>query len=55
LATAISELQLKYHYRGEIKSLGIPDHFIEHGKPEELKALCGYDSQAILSCIQSFY
>lgn len=54
LASAISELQSKYQYKGQIKSLGIPDQFVEHGKPEELKALCGYDSKAILSCIQSF-
>lgn len=54
LASAISELKLKFNYKGCIKSLGIPDQFIEHGKPEELKALCGYDSQAILSCLQSF-
>lgn len=55
LASAISELKLKYDYKGKIKCLGIPDQFIEHGKPEELKALCGYDSKGILSCIQSFY
>lgn len=54
LATAISEMQSKHQYKGQIRSLGIPDQFIEHGKPEELKALCGYDSKAILSCIQSF-
>lgn len=55
LASAISELQTKYNYIGRIKNLGIPDQFIEHGKPEELKAICGYDSEGILGCIKSFY
>lgn len=55
LASAISELKNKWHYKGEIKNLGIADVFIEHGKPEELKAICGYDSKGIIACIQSFY
>ena len=34
-------------YRGRIERLGIPDCWIEQGKPEELYALCGYDEEAI--------
>ncbi len=34
-------------YRGRIERLGIPDRWIEQGKPEELYALCGYDEEAI--------
>ncbi|NPD44477.1 1-deoxy-D-xylulose-5-phosphate synthase [Lentimicrobium sp. L6] len=55
LASAISELKNKLQFKGEIKNLGIADEFIEHGKPEELKAICGYDSSGIIACIQSFY
>lgn len=55
LASAISELKNKMQYKGEIKNLGIADEFVEHGKPEELKAICGYDSAGIIACIQSFY
>ncbi len=55
LASTISELQSKYQYKGQIKNLGITDEFIEHGKPEELKAICGYDSKGIIASIQSFY
>lgn len=55
LASAISELKNKLQYKGEIKNLGIADEFVEHGKPEELKAICGYDSAGIIACIQSFY
>jgi len=54
LASEIDELAVKYHYKGEIKHLGIPDEFIEHGKPEELKRICGFDAEGILKIIRSF-
>ena len=31
----------------KIRSLGIPDQFVEHGPPELLHKLCGYDAEAI--------
>ena len=38
-------------YRGRIDRLGIPDRWIEHGRSEELHALCGYDADSILACL----
>jgi 1-deoxy-D-xylulose-5-phosphate synthase len=32
-----------------VKRLGIDDVFVEHGTIKELKALCGYDKEAILA------
>ena len=35
----------------EIVTLGIDDRFVEHGKPQELYADCGYDSNALQKAI----
>lgn len=32
----------------ELKRLGIPDEFIEHGPPETLHKICGYDTDSIV-------
>ncbi|MCK5775059.1 MAG: 1-deoxy-D-xylulose-5-phosphate synthase [Bacteroidales bacterium] len=47
LASAIAELAVKYNHKGRIVNLGIPDGFIEHGSPEELKKRCGFDTDSI--------
>ncbi len=33
--------------------LGVPDEFIEHGTPEELRAACGYDTTGIVAKVKS--
>ena len=40
---------------GNIKvvNLGIEDRFVEHGKPAELYAECGYDEEAVLNAINN--
>ena len=55
LASAIAELKVKHHFQGDIVSLGIPDTFIEHGSPEELKEICGYDTESIYHQIVKAY
>ena len=35
----------------EVRSLGIDDIFVEHGKPSELYAMCGYDADGIYKAI----
>lgn len=52
LASAIAELKSKNNYSARMLSLGIPDQFIEQGKPEELHQLCGFDVEGILKAIQ---
>ena len=47
LASAIAELGIKYSFGGRIINLGIPDGFIEHGSPDELKRHCGFDTDSI--------
>lgn len=38
-------------YTVPVQSLGIGDRWVEHGTPEELHALCGYDEEAILRAL----
>ncbi|QVY64296.1 1-deoxy-D-xylulose-5-phosphate synthase [Polaribacter sp. Q13] len=41
--TAILEFSSDNHYKNEIKNLGIPDHFIEHGSVLKLQSKLGLD------------
>ena len=34
-------------YKGNIKTLGLPDEFIPHGTPAEQKRYCGLDEDSI--------
>lgn len=54
LASAVAEFKAQHNYPAQIKSLGIPDEFIEHGKPEELKHICGFDVKGIMEALLSF-
>lgn len=53
LASAVAELKSKNNYKAQMQSLGIPDQFIEQGKPEELHKLCGFDVEGILKAIHA--
>ena len=39
--------------KARVKNLGIDDKFVEHGKPSELYAECGYDEGALLEAINN--
>ena len=54
LASAIAEFKTKHNYNAHIKSLGIPDQFIEQGKVEELRSICEIDTEGILKAIKNF-
>jgi len=45
--SAVAEFAAKNHYYTEIKSLGIPDQFIEHGTVEELQRYCKIDVKSL--------
>lgn len=40
-------------YEVKVRSLGIDDCFVEHGTPQELYALCGYDERGIAEAVKS--
>lgn len=50
--SAILEFMADNGYQAQIKRLGIPDEFIEHGTQQELYKECGYDSESIAATIQ---
>ena len=54
LASAVAEFKAQHNYTAQIKSLGIPDEFIEHGKPEELQRICRYDVKGIMETLIGF-
>lgn len=45
--SAVLEFAAKYHYKKEIKILGIPDAFIEHGSVNQLQHALGLDAKSI--------
>ncbi len=50
---AVSKVLMSDGYKGEVRSLGIDDKFIEHGTPDELYAICGYDKEGIKKTINN--
>lgn len=45
--SAIVEFAAHHNYNVEIRTLGLPDNFIEHGSPDELYKLCGLDYESL--------
>jgi 1-deoxy-D-xylulose-5-phosphate synthase len=51
LASAVMEFMADNGYKPIIKRIGVPDHFIEHGKIPELYRLCGMDAESIANSL----
>lgn len=51
LGTAVTEYMSANGYTPIIKSIGIPDKFVEHGTTQELYRLCGMDCESVLNTI----
>jgi 1-deoxy-D-xylulose-5-phosphate synthase len=45
--SAVIEFMSDNGYNSEVRRLGIPDYFVEHGTQEELYSECGYDAEGI--------
>ena len=50
--SAVTDFLIENKYTLEIKKLGIPDQFIEHGTPDELIEECGYDAKTIIATVK---
>lgn len=50
--SAILEFMADHNYHAQVKRLGVPDSFIQHGTQDELWRECNYDVQAIQEAIQ---
>ncbi|HZG01558.1 MAG TPA: 1-deoxy-D-xylulose-5-phosphate synthase, partial [Chitinophagales bacterium] len=51
--SAVLEFMSDNGYNAEVKRLGIPDKFVEHGTQKELYRECGYDAQAIVENVRA--
>jgi len=45
--SAVAEFMADNGYSAEIRRLGIPDYFVEHGTQDELYRECGYDAEGV--------
>ncbi|MFL5764525.1 MAG: 1-deoxy-D-xylulose-5-phosphate synthase [Bacteroidia bacterium] len=48
MGSAVLEFMADNNYSAQVKRLGIPDKFIEHGEQKELYIECGYDTDSIV-------
>ena len=53
LGTAVLEYMADHDLHPQVVRLGLPDHFVEHGTPDELYHLVGLDADAIKKAIIS--
>lgn len=53
LGTTVLDFMNRNRYSAEVEVLGIPDYFVEHGKPEELYRECGFDAEGIARTIEN--
>lgn len=49
--SAVLEYLTEQNYRGQVKILGVPDQFVEHGTPAELYHQIGLDKEGILKAL----
>ena len=52
MGSAVLEFMSDHGYAAQVKRLGIPDRFVEHGSQPELYAECHYDAPAIAEAAQ---
>lgn len=45
--SAVIEFMSDYGYNSDVRRLGIPDYFVEHGTQDELYRECGFDAEGI--------
>ena len=51
LGSAVLEYMADHNLHPDIIRLGLPDHFVEHGTPEELYQIVGLDVESIKKAI----
>ena len=52
--TAILEFASQHNYKNTVKTLGVPDSFIEHGSVEELQETLGLDAEGLATLFRGF-
>ncbi|MCE9539718.1 MAG: 1-deoxy-D-xylulose-5-phosphate synthase, partial [Bacteroidetes bacterium] len=51
MGSAVIEFMADNNYNAQIKRLGIPDKYIEHGEQAELHIECGFDTDSIVKAV----
>ncbi|WP_378188443.1 1-deoxy-D-xylulose-5-phosphate synthase [Aquimarina sp. W85] len=51
--STIAAYAMQQKYKGSIKTLGMPDSFIEHGTPDQLHDQCGTSTNALIEKIRN--
>ena len=51
MGSAVIEFMADNNYSAQVKLLGIPDKYIEHGEQAELHLECGYDISSIVNTV----
>ncbi|MEO6302292.1 MAG: 1-deoxy-D-xylulose-5-phosphate synthase, partial [Bacteroidia bacterium] len=51
MGSAIIEFMCDNNYQAQVKRLGIPDEYIEHGTQLELQKECGFDTDSIVQTV----
>ena len=55
MGSAVLEWMADHHYHPSVVRLGLPDHFVPHGTVEELRRLCGIDTESIAKAISQLF
>lgn len=55
VGSAVLEFMSDHNYSAQVRRLGIPDEYIEHGEQAELWAECKYDADAIVEEVRRFH
>ena len=51
--SAVLEFMTESGFQANVKRLGVPDRFIDHGTQQELYKECGFDVEGIVQSVQS--
>ena len=54
MGSAILEFMADHGYTPNVRRIGIPDRFVQHGTPKELYQICGMDAESIKKILLSF-
>jgi 1-deoxy-D-xylulose-5-phosphate synthase len=54
MGSAVMEWMSDHNYYPHVKRLGLPDHFVEHGAINELKAISGIDHNSIKQAFEAW-
>ena len=52
--SAIAEFAVQNHYTSQIRMLGVPDEFTEHGTVEQLQHYRNFDVKSLVKCFSSY-